>query len=302
MPDVLYSSLMLKDILEQGRSTIDAALEKLLPAPEVRPDSIHKAMRHSVFAGGKRLRPILCLEAARMIAGRLPEGIEELGSALEMLHTYSLIHDDLPALDNDDLRRGKPTCHVIFGEAIAILAGDALQTYAYEVVSKLPCPAEARVRIVEEIARGTGTIDGMIGGQVMDLEAEDTSTDAATIEYIHRSKTGALITASLVTGGIYAGGDTDQIERLRSFGRAIGLAFQIVDDVLDVTESSTQLGKTAGKDTASEKATYPAVFGVDESLRRADALIAAGCSALDSFGARAATLKALAHFLVERKS
>src|SRR3954469_20442167 len=195
---------MLNEILAQGQRTIDASLEKLLPAATVRPDSIHKAMRHSVFAGGKRLRPILCLEAARMIAGSLPQGIEELGSALEMLHTYSLIHDDLPALDNDDLRRGKPTCHVVFGEAIAILAGDALQTYAYEVVSKLPCPAEARVRIVEEIARGTGTIDGMIGGQVMDLEAEDTSTDAATIEYIHRSKTGALITASLVTGGIYA--------------------------------------------------------------------------------------------------
>jgi geranylgeranyl diphosphate synthase type II len=292
---------MLKEMLEQGQRTIDAALEKLLPAADARPESIHKAMRHSVFAGGKRLRPILCMEAARVVAGRLPEGIEELGSALEMLHTYSLIHDDLPALDNDDLRRGKPTCHVVFGEALAILAGDALQTQAYEIMAQLKCPAEARVKIIEEIARGTGTIDGMIGGQVKDLEAERQKPDAETLEYIHRSKTGALITASLVSGGIYANGAPQQIDRLRDFGRAVGLAFQIVDDVLDVTQSSEQLGKTAGKDTASEKATYPSLFGIDESLRKADGLVSAGCAALDSFGERAQTLKELAHFLVERK-
>ena len=299
---VLYSVFMLNDILAQGQRTIDASLEKLLPAATQRPDSIHQAMRHSVFAGGKRLRPILCLEAARMIAGRLPEGVEELGSALEMLHTYSLIHDDLPALDNDDLRRGKPTCHVVFGEALAILAGDALQTQAYEVLARLKCPAENRVRIIEEIARGTGTVDGMIGGQVKDLEAERQRPDAATLEYIHRSKTGALITASLVSGGIYANGSLAEIQRLRDFGRSIGLAFQIVDDVLDVTQSSEQLGKTAGKDTASEKATYPSLFGIDESLRRADGLVSSGCSALDSFAQRAQTLKDLAHFLVQRKN
>ncbi len=292
---------MLKEILEQGQHTIDAALEKLLPAADVRPDSIHKAMRHSVFAGGKRLRPILCMEAARVVAGQLPEGIEELGSALEMLHTYSLIHDDLPALDNDDLRRGKPTCHVVFGEAIAILAGDALQTQAYEIMSRLKCPAEARVKIIEEIARGTGTVDGMIGGQVKDLEAERQKPDAETLEYIHRSKTGALITASMVSGGIYANGAPQQIDRLRDFGRSVGLAFQIVDDVLDVTQSSEQLGKTAGKDTASEKATYPSLFGIDESLRKADTLISSGCAALDPFGESARTLKDLAHFLVARK-
>jgi geranylgeranyl diphosphate synthase, type II len=292
---------MLKEILEQGRRNVDAALEKLLPAVTVRPDSIHRAMRHSVFAGGKRLRPILCMEAARMIAGTVPEGIEELASALEMLHTYSLIHDDLPALDNDDLRRGKPTCHVVFGEALAILAGDALQTHAYEVLAQLRCPAEARVKIIEEIARGTGTVDGMIGGQVKDLEAERQKPDAATLEYIHRSKTGALITSSLVSGGLYAGGAQTEIQRLRDFGRAVGLAFQIADDVLDVTQSSEQLGKTAGKDTASEKATYPSLFGIDESLRRADALINAGCAALDSFAQRAQTLKELAHYLVERQ-
>jgi geranylgeranyl diphosphate synthase type II len=291
---------MLKETLEQGQHMIDQALEKLLPAASQRPESIHQAMRHSVFAGGKRLRPVLCLEAARMIAGRLPPGVEELGSALEMLHTYSLIHDDLPALDNDELRRGKPTCHVVFGEAIAILAGDALQTQAYEVLARLQCPAEARVRIIEEISRGTGTVDGMIGGQVKDLEAERQPPDAATLEYIHRSKTGALITASLVSGGIYAGGSHAEIQRLRDFGRSIGLAFQIADDVLDVTQSSEQLGKTAGKDAASEKATYPALFGIQESLNKADALVTSGCNALESFGPRSQTLKDLARYLVQR--
>ena len=292
---------MLKDILERGQQLTDVALERLLPSATQRPDSIHQAMRHSVFAGGKRLRPILCMEAARMIAGSLPDGIEELGSALEMLHTYSLIHDDLPALDNDDLRRGKPTCHVVFGEAIAILAGDALQTQAYEVMARLKCPPEARVKIIEEVARGTGTVDGMIGGQVKDIESERIPADADTLEYIHRSKTGALITSSLVSGGIYASGSMPEIQRLRDFGRSIGLAFQIVDDVLDVTQSSEQLGKTAGKDTASEKATYPSLFGIDESIRMADELVASACNALGSFVHRADTLKELAHFLVQRK-
>jgi len=292
---------MLKQTLEDGRVLTDAALERLLPPETQRPEVIHRAMRHSVFAGGKRLRPILCIEAARMISGKLPEGVEDLGSALEMLHTYSLIHDDLPALDNDDLRRGRPTCHKAFGEANAILAGDALQTYAYEVLAKLRCPADRRVRIIAEIAHDTGTVDGMIGGQVLDLESERKKPTAEILEYIHRSKTGALITASLVSGGIYGGGSDEQIEKLRTFGRAIGLAFQIVDDVLDVTQSSEQLGKTAGKDTATEKATYPSLFGIDESLKKADALIAEGSGALDSFGDRAATLKSLAAYLVERK-
>jgi len=218
-----------------------------------------------------------------------------------MLHTYSLIHDDLPALDNDDLRRGRPTCHKAFGEAIAILAGDALQTQAYEVLAGLPCSAEARVRIIEEIARGTGTIDGMIGGQVVDLEAEHKKPDLATLEYIHRSKTAALLTASVVGGGLYAGAANNALEHLRSFGHAIGLAFQIVDDVLDVTQTSEQLGKTAGKDTTAEKATYPALFGIEESLKKAEALVAQATASLASFADRAATLKSLAHFLVQRK-
>ena len=292
---------MLKELLEEGRTLIDQALECLLPPATQYPTSIHQAMRHSVFAGGKRLRPILCIEAARMIDGRLPPGVEDLGSALEMLHTYSLIHDDLPALDNDDLRRGRPTCHKAFGEAIAILAGDGLQTYAYEVLAKLECSAEARVSIIAEIAHGTGTVDGMIGGQVMDLEAEHKHADAKTLEYIHRSKTGALLTASVVTGGMYAGGDASQIQSLRDFGMNIGLAFQIVDDVLDVTQTSEQLGKTAGKDTATEKSTYPSLFGIEASIKKADELIGKANAALDGFGERANNLREIAAFLVERK-
>jgi geranylgeranyl diphosphate synthase type II len=292
---------MLKETLEQGRIITDKTLERLLPPATQYPSTIHQAMRHSVFAGGKRLRPILCMEAAQMVEGCVPDGVEELGAALEMLHTYSLIHDDLPALDNDDLRRGHATCHKAFGEATAILAGDALQTYAYEILAKLECPAEARVAIIAEIAHATGTIDGMIGGQVMDLEAEHTRPDARTLEYIHRSKTGALLTASVVSGGMYSNADLRQIQSLRDFGQNIGLAFQIVDDVLDVTQTSEELGKTAGKDTATEKATYPALFGVDASLKKADELVAKATAALDSFGESAATLREIAHFLVERK-
>jgi geranylgeranyl diphosphate synthase type II len=292
---------MLEDLLEQSRILTDEALERLLPPATQYPTSIHQAMRHSVFAGGKRLRPILCMEAARVIASSLPAGVEELGSALEMLHTYSLIHDDLPALDNDDLRRGRPTCHRVYGEAVAILAGDGLQTYAYEVLANLLCPADARAAIIAEIAHATGTVDGMIGGQVMDLEAEHKHADAATLEYIHRSKTGALLTASVVAGGIYAGGGEAQIQSLRDFGMNIGLAFQIVDDVLDVTQTSEQLGKTAGKDTATEKSTYPSLFGIEASLKKADKLIHKANTALDHFGDRSSNLREIAAFLVERK-
>lgn len=305
-PDVLECLViltsMLKETLEEGRKITDAALERLLPGPDVRPASIHRAMRHSVFAGGKRIRPILCMEAGRAVAGSLPKGIEEVGAALEMLHTYSLIHDDLPALDNDDLRRGRPTCHKAFGEATAILAGDALQTQAYEVLAKSQCPAEARVKIIEEIARGTGTINGMIGGQVVDLESEHKNPDQETLQYIHLSKTAALITASVVTGGLYAGGSEEQIKQLRCYGRSIGLAFQIVDDILDVTQTSEQLGKTAGKDLASEKATYPALFGLEESRKRAAELLQSAGDALTGFGSRAETLETIARFLIERKN
>lgn len=302
-------SLTVQQILKAGAEITDAALDRLLPDPETAPHSIHRAMRHSVFAGGKRLRPILCMEAARMVAGtnEIPAGVEELGAAIEMLHTYSLIHDDLPALDNDDLRRGQPTCHVVYGEAIAILAGDALQTQAYEVLAGLKCPAPQVVSIVREIAIATGTgvskdRPGMIGGQVMDIEGEGQKPTAELVEDIHRAKTGALITVSIVSGGIFAGGNADTIARLRSFGQKAGVAFQIVDDVLDMTQDSAQLGKTAGKDTASDKATWPAVFGIEQSLKDADALIKDAFAELAPFAEAAEPLKSLAQYLVERKN
>ena len=292
---------VLKETLEEGRKITDAALERLLPGPDERPASIHRAMRHSVFAGGKRIRPILCMEAGQAVAGSLPSGVEEVGAALELLHTYSLIHDDLPALDNDDLRRGRPTCHKAFGEATAILAGDALQTQAYEILSQVECTAEARVRIIAEIARGTGTINGMIGGQVVDLESEHKKPDQEMLQYIHLSKTAALIAASAVSGGLYAGGSEEQVKQLRCYGQSIGLAFQIDDDILDVTQTSEQLGKTAGKDLASEKATYPALFGLEESRRRAAELLTSARDALRGFGSRAETLNTIARFLIERE-
>jgi geranylgeranyl diphosphate synthase, type II len=291
-----------QEILSGGAELVDRALDRLLPGADQAPVSIHRAMRHSVFAGGKRLRPVLCMEAARMIAGSLPRGVEELAAAIEMLHTYSLIHDDLPALDDDDLRRGKPTCHVVFGEAIAILTGDALQSQAYEVLAGLQCPAPYTVPIVRAIAQATGTVDGMIGGQVMDLEAEEHQPTAEMVEAIHRAKTGALFRVSLVTGGIYAGGNGDDIERLQEFGRKAGLAFQIMDDVLDMTQDSSQLGKTAGKDVASEKATWPAVYGIEQSVRDAARLIDEAFTQLKVYGERADRLKAVARYLVERKN
>jgi geranylgeranyl diphosphate synthase type II len=292
---------MLKDTLTEGRQSADEALERLIPAAAQHPSVIHQAMRHSLFAGGKRLRPVLCREAARMVSGELPRGIDDLGAAIEMLHTYSLIHDDLPALDNDDLRRGRPTCHKAFGEAMAILAGDALQTQAYEVMAHLNCPAEARVRIIAELAHGTGTVDGMIGGQVADLEAERTKPTIEVLEYIHRAKTGALIVSALLAGCLYAGATETQLDAVRRYGEAAGLAFQIADDILDVTQTSEQLGKTAGKDIAEQKVTYPSLYGVEKAATMADEQIAKACGALEPFGGRAATLQELAHYLVERK-
>ena len=291
-----------KSLIREGAEMTDVALERLIPAATAVPASIHSAMRHSVFAGGKRLRPVLAIQAAAAVAGQAPEGIADLGAAIEMLHTYSLIHDDLPALDNDDLRRGKPTCHVVFGEATAILAGDALQTQAYEVLAGLKCPPGAVVEIIRLIAQATGTVDGMIGGQVLDLEGEHQKPTPEMVEAIHRAKTGALIRVSVVTGGIFAGATSAQVALLDTFGRKAGLAFQIIDDVLDVTADSEQLGKTAGKDLSSDKATWPAVFGLEQSCKDADRLVEEAFAALASFGPQADGLKAVAHYLVERKN
>jgi geranylgeranyl diphosphate synthase type II len=291
-----------KSLLKEGVELTDLALEDLLPSADTVPASIHGAMRHSTFAGGKRLRPVLAMQAGITIAGSLPAGIERLGAALEMLHTYSLIHDDLPALDNDDLRRGKPTCHVAFGEAIAILAGDALQTRAFEVLAGLACPSDATVQILGLIANAVGTVDGMIGGQVLDLESEHLKPTAKLVESIHRAKTGALIRVSVVSGGVFAGATIADMARLTMFGLKAGLAFQIVDDVLDMTVDSAHLGKTAGKDQATEKATWPAVFGIEQSRSDAARLIDEAFSALEPYGSRADGLKSVARYLVERKN
>ncbi|MDR3738467.1 MAG: polyprenyl synthetase family protein [Terracidiphilus sp.] len=291
-----------KSLIREGAERTDKALEALIPTVDVVPASIHGAMRHSTFAGGKRLRPVLVEQAAIAIAGTLPEGISRLGAAIEMLHTYSLIHDDLPALDNDDLRRGKPTCHKAFGEAIAILAGDALQTRAFEVLAGLEAPPAAVVKIIGLVANAVGTVDGMIGGQVLDIESEHTKPTPELVNAIHRAKTGALIRVSVVAGGVFAGATDDEAARLDIFGRKAGLAFQIVDDVLDLTVDSAHLGKTAGKDAATEKATWPAVYGIEQSQKDAARLIDEAFAALEPFGERADGLKAVARYLVERKN
>ena len=288
--------------MKEAADLTDHALDELIPSTETVPASIHGAMRHSVFAGGKRLRPLLAYQAAVTIAGTLPDGIAQLGAALEMLHTYSLIHDDLPALDNDDLRRGKPTCHVVFGEAIAILAGDALQTRAFEVLAGLSTPPAATVQIIALIANAVGTVEGMIGGQVLDIENEHKKPTAELVNAIHRAKTGALIRVSVVTGGVYAGATAEDVARLDTFGRKAGLAFQIADDILDMTVDSAQLGKTAGKDEATEKVTWPAVYGIEQSQRDAAQLIDEAFAALEPYGSRADGLKAVARYLVDRKN
>jgi len=295
-------SVDVKLLNKEAAEITDRALEELIPSADTVPASIHGAMRHSTFAGGKRLRPLLAYQAAMTIAGELPNGIAQLGAAIEMLHTYSLIHDDLPALDNDDLRRGKPTCHVVFGEAIAILAGDALQTRAFEVLANLEIPPVAAVQILRLVANAVGTVEGMIGGQVLDIESEGRKPTSELVNAIHRAKTGALIRVSVVAGGVYAGAGADDVERLDLFGRKAGLAFQIADDVLDMTEDSAHLGKTAGKDLATEKVTWPAVFGIEQSQQDAARLIEEAFLALAPYGERAAGLKAVARYLVERKS
>jgi geranylgeranyl diphosphate synthase type II len=293
--------MKLADFIETDRAAIEAALEKILPAEDAPPQTIHRAMRYSVFAGGKRIRPILCYETGRMF-GRNPEGAVRVGCALELIHTYSLIHDDLPALDNDDLRRGKPTNHKAFGEAMAILAGDALLTLAFETLANAPVEPARRVRVIAEVAAAAGTINGMVGGQVTDVEAGGRVVDAATLEYIHRSKTAALIRGSIVAGAIAGGAADADVERLRVFGENIGWAFQVVDDILDVSESSAALGKTAGKDKAQQKATYPALYGIEKSREIASTLESAALQQLDSYGQRAARLRLLGGYLVSRRS
>ncbi len=295
------AAMKLPAFFEEDRLSVDAALERLLPAGSAPPSSIHTAMRYSVFAGGKRIRPILCIETARIFNDDV-SAVHYPACAIEFIHTYSLIHDDLPALDNDDLRRGKPTCHKKFGEAIAILAGDALLTLAFESIGATPVPAERRVAILTEVATSAGTVNGMVGGQVADIEAEGKRVEPQMLEYIHRSKTAALIRASITAGALCAGASDNDVARLRRFGETIGWAFQVTDDILDVEESSAALGKTAGKDIAQEKATYPAVYGLERSHAIANDLATKAIAELAPFGERASRLREIAEFLVLRRT
>lgn len=289
------------EFFAEDQALVEEALESHLPPATTAPETIHRAMRYSVFAGGKRIRPILCIETARLFSKNVAAAVTA-GCAIEFIHTYSLIHDDLPALDNDDLRRGKPTCHKKFGEAMAILAGDALLTLAFETLARADIDPARRVRIIAEIGAAAGTVRGMVGGQVADLEAEGKPVDAALLEYIHGSKTAALIRAGIVAGAI-AGGATDaDIERVRRFGDALGWEFQVVDDILDVQESSAALGKTAGKDQAQKKATYPALFGIEKSKQFAHELAEKAERELACYGERAARLREIADFLVSRRA
>lgn len=293
--------MKLPAFFEEDRLSVDAVIERLLPVESAQPTSIHTAMRYSVFAGGKRIRPILCIETARIFTADV-SAAHYPACAIEFIHTYSLIHDDLPALDNDDLRRGKPTCHKKFGEALAILAGDALLTLAFESIGATPVPPERRVAILTEVATSAGTVNGMVGGQVADIEAEGKRVEPEMLEYIHRSKTAALIRASITSGALCAGASPDDVARLRRFGETIGWAFQVTDDILDVEESSAALGKTAGKDIAQEKATYPAVYGLERSHAIANDLATKAIAELAPFGERASRLREIAEFLVLRRT
>jgi geranylgeranyl diphosphate synthase type II len=290
----------IREYLSESKKLVDQYLENLLPEEKEMPVTIHKAMRYSVFAGGKRVRPILVLASGESLGGNRSV-LLHLGAGIEMMHTYSLIHDDLPALDNDDLRRGRPTCHKVFGDAMAILAGDALMTRCYQVLASMPGVSDTtRIGIISEIAYATGTVKGMIGGQVVDLESEGKPVDADTLEYIHHSKTGALLTACVRCGAMAAGASSAELESLTGFGSKIGLVFQIVDDILDVTASSEELGKTAGKDAKVEKATYPALFGLETSRKKALELKDSALQDIEAFGEKADALRHLADFVVQR--
>ncbi|HUB35056.1 MAG TPA: farnesyl diphosphate synthase [Bryobacteraceae bacterium] len=298
----------LRDYLARRQQIVDRGLDRLVPPDSVAPATIHRAMRYSLFAGGKRIRPILCLEAARAADPSLatddsvPDSLADCACSLELIHTYSLIHDDLPALDNDDYRRGKLTNHKVFGDAMAILAGDALLTLAFQVLAGLEISADRKTGLVAELSTASGTVGGMIGGQVADLEGEGKPPDPALLESIHRAKTGALLRASLRLGAIFAGASAAEYEALSCYGEHIGLAFQIVDDILDVEESSESLGKTAGKDAQQHKITFPAVYGLDASHRMAAEQCAHAHDVLSPFAARAVRLHELADLIVHRKS
>jgi geranylgeranyl diphosphate synthase type II len=291
--------------LEELREEVEGELERSLPPDDAWPQTIHRAVRYSLLGGGKRVRPVLTLAAGEAAGGRREE-VLPLACAVEMIHTYSLIHDDLPAMDDDDLRRGQPTSHRVFGEAVAILAGDALLTRAFHVLAEIPADWDdvrlrRRVRATAVLGEACGTT-GLIGGQVMDLESEGRTIDADALETLHRAKTGALLTACVRGGAILGGADDETLERLSRYASAIGLAFQVVDDILDATEHAEQLGKTAGKDAAAGKATYVSVHGLERAREMAAELRGLALDALAPLGRRGARLAEIARLIVDRHS
>src|SRR5579859_4836044 len=289
----------LPDFLATRTEAVNRALDRFLPSEKTRPATIHKAMRYSLFAGGKRMRPALCLAAAEACGGSDAAALP-LACAVECIHTYSLIHDDLPAMDNDDFRRGKPTNHKVFGEGIAVLAGDALLTQAFEIAAQCKkFPRYPHDQVILEIAKASGSLQ-LVGGQVADLEGENKKLSVAELRYIHERKTSALLCCSVRLGGMSANCTAAQLKALTDFGYHVGLAFQVIDDILDVTQTSEQLGKTAGKDTAAQKATYPAIVGLEKSRRIAAQLTAKAFAALKTFKGKAVALEALAEYLLKR--
>jgi geranylgeranyl diphosphate synthase type II len=291
----------LKTYLTARQRLIDRALDRYLPKANRKPATLHKAMRYSLFAGGKRLRPILCLAAAEACRGNVDDALP-LACALECIHTYSLVHDDLPSMDNDDFRRGRPTCHKVFGEGIAVLAGDALLTIAFEIVSRAkPAPLYDSSTLLREIAVAAGS-QKLIAGQVADLEAEGKNVKRDQLQFIHENKTAAILKSSVRLGAMSANAEAKKLSAITRFGQRLGLAFQIIDDILDVTQTSEILGKSAGKDVAAKKATYPAVIGLDKSRAEARRLTRQAHDTLSVFTGRdAEPLHALANYLLERE-
>jgi geranylgeranyl diphosphate synthase type II len=288
--------------LNRYRELVEARLDEIIPGEAVEPKRIHSAIRWSLFAGGKRLRPLLLLATGRELGAGM-DVLLDTACALELIHTYSLIHDDLPSMDDDDLRRGRPTCHIRFGEATAILAGDALQTLGFQAIAEdEKLTPGLRVRLIAELARASATPDGMIAGQAYDLAAESREVSGDEVERIHRHKTGALIAASARAGAIIAGARETELEAVTGFSLALGLLFQITDDLLDVTATAEDLGKTPGKDERSSKATYPALYGLDATRERAQAAYREACSALDKLERPMHTLRAIAGFILERRT
>jgi geranylgeranyl diphosphate synthase type II len=289
----------LEAFLAKSTAEVNRALDRFLPSATTRPATIHKAMRYSLFAGGKRMRPALCLAAADACGGSAAEAMP-LACAVECIHTYSLVHDDLPAMDNDDYRRGKLTNHKVFGEGIAVLAGDALLTQAFEVAAQCRgWPRYPHQRVMHELAAAAGSLQ-LIAGQVADLEAEGKKISAPNLRYIHERKTSALLCCSVRLGGMSANCSPAQLKALTDFGYHVGLAFQVIDDILDVTQTSEKLGKTAGKDTKAQKATYPSIVGLERSRKIAEELTGRAFAALKQFRGKAAALQALAEYLLQR--